>query len=244
LLRTVDCLVVPSGYLVEIFKKFDIDARAVPNVVDLTQFFYRQRDSFQPRLLCSRNLEPWYGIETVVQAFAEIKQAFPSVTLVILGSGSQEDKGRALMSELKLTGINMAWRISRTTIGRLYDEADILINGSLIDNMPVSIVEAFASGVVVATTDAGGIPHMVKHLETGMISGMGDLASARRQCDPAPARSAARASNRRQRAHQQSLRYRWDIVRERWLSVYRRPGPNGEMVDGRYPGNWPAGREF
>ncbi len=45
LLRAVDCLAVPSGYLVEIFTKFDIDAGAVPNVVDLTQFSYRQRDS-------------------------------------------------------------------------------------------------------------------------------------------------------------------------------------------------------
>jgi glycosyltransferase involved in cell wall biosynthesis len=241
LLRAVDFLAVPSGYLVEIFTKFDIDAGAVPNVVDLTQFSYRQRDSFQPRLLCSRNLEPWYGIETVVQAFAEIKQAFPSATLVILGSGSQENKVRALVSKLKLTGINMAGRVTRTAIGRLYDEADILINGSLIDNMPVSIVEAFASGVVVATTGAGGIPHMVKHLETGMISGVGDAQALaanviRLLREPLLARRIAA------NAHQQSLQYRWDVVREQWLRLYSRLWSNGEIVNGRHPSNSPVRR--
>ena len=42
-----------------------------------------------------------------------------------------------------------------------YDAADIYLNGSEIDNQPLSLLEAFACGLPVVTTDAGGIPDIV-----------------------------------------------------------------------------------
>src|SRR2546429_6888166 len=61
----------------------------------------------------------------------------------------------------------------------VYDAADVYLNAPDIDNMPGSILEAFASGLPVVTTDAGGIPYMVRDGENGLIVPRGDRKSTR-----------------------------------------------------------------
>ncbi len=52
---------------------------------------------------------------------------------------------------------------------KLYADSDIFLNASVVDNQPVSILEAFASGLPVISTPTGDIPSMVRHGETGVI---------------------------------------------------------------------------
>ena len=47
-------------------------------------------------------------------------------------------------------------------------QSDIFLNGSEIDNQPLSILEAFSCGLPVVTTDAGGIPDIVDDGRTGI----------------------------------------------------------------------------
>src|SRR5206468_1380513 len=79
-----------------------------------------------------------------------------------------------------------------------YDEADIYLNSPEIDNMPISIIEAFAAGLPVVTTDAGGIPFIVRHGDNGRMVACGDAAAmAAEACalltDPDGALAMARA---------------------------------------------------
>jgi glycosyltransferase involved in cell wall biosynthesis len=55
-----------------------------------------------------------------------------------------------------------------------YDAADLFLNGSNIDNTPLSILGAFAAGVRVATADAGGIPYVVTDAATGLVTSLED----------------------------------------------------------------------
>ena len=220
ILQAADAVAVPSPYLVDVFKEFHVTTQAIPNVVDLTLFPYRTRDPLRPLLLCSRNLEPCYGIDLVLQAFAEVQKAFPGARLCILGEGSQENAIRRLIAELELTGVEMPGRVSRENIGRIYDQADILINASRVDNMPVSILEAFASGLPVVTTDAGGIPYIVGHEQTGLLSPVEDW----KQLAANVIRLLQNSALVRQltaNAYQQASAYRWEAVREPWLRLYR-----------------------
>ena len=56
----------------------------------------------------------------------------------------------------------------------IYDSADIYLNSPDLDNFPNSIMESFAAGLPVVTTDAGGIPYLISQEVTGFLVGIGD----------------------------------------------------------------------
>ena len=59
----------------------------------------------------------------------------------------------------------------------LYDEHDVWLNGSDVDNMPTSILEAYACGLTVASINPGGIPYIVEDGRTGRLVKCGDAKS-------------------------------------------------------------------
>jgi glycosyltransferase involved in cell wall biosynthesis len=219
-LSRVDKIVVPSGYLVDVFREFGLSASAVPNIVDLSQFRYRERTPLRPHLVCTRGFSRYYSVDVVVRAFAEVKKEYPEAKLDLVGNGPLESEVRKLVVDLNLTGVNFAGVASRQEIGKYYDQADIFINASWLDNMPLSVIEAFAAGTPVVTTSPECMPYLVEHERTGLLSRVGDekaLASdvIRLLRDPALAASLAR------NAHEESRKYTWEAVREQWLNTYR-----------------------
>src|SRR3712207_8297083 len=50
-----DRIVVPSGFLVEVFARFGFAARAIYNFVDTSRFRFRERRPLAPRFLSNRD---------------------------------------------------------------------------------------------------------------------------------------------------------------------------------------------
>jgi glycosyltransferase involved in cell wall biosynthesis len=227
-LEESDRLIVPSGYLVEVLREFDLTAQAIPNIVDLSQFSYRVRRPLRPHLVCTRGFHPYYCIDVVVRAFAEVQKLVPEARLDLVGGGPVEQEIRTLVREMKLSGVNFVGVAGRGEIGRFYDQADIFINASYLDNMPVSVLEAFASGTPVVTTEPESMRYLVEHGRTGLLSPPGDVRALAHnviQLLQNPELAERLAAN----AHQEFRRYSWPIVREQWLGVYRR------MISGDVP---------
>jgi len=220
ILRRADKLVVPSPYLVDVFREFGLEARAVPNIVDLEQFSFRIREPLRPRLICTRGFHRYYSVDVVVRAFAEVKRIYPGATLCLAGAGPAEAHIRGLVRELAVEGVDFAGVASRQEIGRLYDGADIFINASWLDNMPISVLEAFACGTPVVTTSPEGIRYIVEHERTGLLSQPGN-AQALAHNVVRVLRDGELASRLASNAYEESKRYRWEVVREQWLEVYR-----------------------
>jgi len=220
LLAKADLLVVPSGYLVDVFREFGLNATAVPNIVDLSQFTFRLRGRLRPHLVCTRGFHPYYCADVVVRAFAEVQKAYPEARLDLVGNGPLERELRELVQELHLSNVEFTGVASRGEIGRFYDRADIFINASRLDNMPVSVLEAFASGTPVVSTAPEGMRYLVDHERTGLLSEPGDAQSLAKNVIRVlenPELTASLAHN----AHEESRRYRWEAVREQWLDIYR-----------------------
>ena len=219
-LSRVDKIVVPSGYLVDVFRECHLPASAVPNIVDLLQFHYRERTPLRPHLVCTRGFSTYYSVDVVVRAFAEIKKEYPKAHLDLVGGGPLEADIRKLVAELNLTGVNFTGVASRQEIGKYYDQADIFINASWLDNMPLSVIEAFAAGTPVVTTSPECMPYLVEHERTGLLSPVGDekaLAANVIRLLRDPALAARLAQN----AHDESRKYTWEAVREQWVNTYR-----------------------
>ncbi len=219
-LKNADCVVVPSAYLQGVLRNFQIQAQAIPNVIDLQRSSHSDCRPLDHFLLCTRNLEPRYGIDTVLRAFALIQKEFPDAQLCLAGTGPEESNLRRLIEELKLRHVELRGRVLHHEIVRLYQRSGLFVNASRSDNMPVSIMEAFASGMPVVSTNAGGIPFMVEHQQTGLLCDAEDWLSLaaniiRLLRDPA---LAARLSHN---AHRQSIDYTWRAVHDQWLNLYR-----------------------
>ncbi len=222
-LRLADTIIVQSNYLVEIFASFGLPTRAIFNHIETANFHVRERRPLRPVFLSNRNLEPFYNVGCVLRAFALVQQRFPDARLTVVGDGSQRAELERLAGELNLLQTEFTGLVAPDRMPELYDEADIYLNGSEVDNMPLSILESFAAGLPVVTTDAGGIPFLVHDGETGMIVHKGDYeamaARAIRLLEDDDL--AMKIANQ---AREEVNRYSWEAVRGQWLAAYQELG--------------------
>lgn len=220
-LRRADLNVVPSIFLHDVFCQFGISTEIIPDIVDVNRFAFRLRETFQPRILCTRNFEPLYNIPCTLRAFAIIQKAYPEASLTLVGSGTQWDALQRLTHSLTLRNVRFVGAVRPDDMWRHYAEADIYLQTPDIDNMPASVIEAFASGCVVVSTDAGGVPTILTDGVNGYMVPCGDYRAAAERAirvieDPETARRLAAA------ARESCERYRWVAVRSQWLSAYQR----------------------
>lgn len=222
-LKLADEIVVPSAYLRDVFAKFGYRARVIPNVVDLGVFDYRERRPLRPRLLSTRNLEKYYRVDVIIEAFARFQATCPEATLTVAGYGSEEPKLRALAAQLTNGGVRFLGKVTPEWMPKLYADSDIYLNASEVDNQPVSILEAFASGLPVISTPTGDIPSMVRHGETGLIvPPEAPHAMARAIADTL--HRPERALQMAEQAHDELDRFTWKAVRDEWQAVYTASG--------------------
>ena len=219
LLRVVDEIVVPSEYLRTIFTRHGYRARVIPNVVDLSRFRYRERGAPEPRLVSTRNLEPYYRVDNTLEAFALLRARYPEATLTLAGFGSGERQLRGLAASLGMGGIRFVGRVEPTAMPGVLDTADIFVNSSVVDNQPVSVLEAFASGLPVVSTGTGDIAAMVRDGETGLIVPPDDPTAIVKAVislldDP------ERAARIGRQAATEVEKYTWARVKALWASVY------------------------
>jgi L-malate glycosyltransferase len=212
--------VVPSRFLKDVFASFGIDATVIPNIVDLDRFRFRQRDPLRPRLLSTRNFEGLYNNSCTLRAFRRIQQARPDASLTLVGGGSEDARLRALVRELGLRNITFAGRVSPDAIAEFYASHDIYVQSPNIDNMPTSILEAYASGLPVVSTEAGGIPAILTHGIHGLLAPLDD---DNRLAAHVVALLDDRALVRRVTlaAREACESYTWSSVRDEWLRLYR-----------------------
>ena len=218
-LRLVDEIVVPSEYLRGVFARHGYRVRVIRNVVDTRHFRFRERVPLHPRLLSTRNLEPYYRVDNTLEAFALLKAQYPEATLTVAGYGNEDVRLRRLAASLGASGIRFVGRVEPMAMADLYDQADVFVNSSVVDNQPVSVLEAFAAGLPVVSTGAGDIAAMVRDGETGLLVPPGDPAAMAKAVaglldNPDRAHGIAR------RARQEVEEYTWPRVRDAWAAVY------------------------
>ena len=219
-LRLADEIVVPSRYLQDVFARYGYRARVVRNVVDVVRFAYRERTRLRPRLLSVRNLERLYRIDTVIEAFALLKERYPDATLTVAGYGSEEPRLRALVASLGVDGVSFLGRVEPSTVPELYAGADIFLNAAEVDNQPVSVLQAFAAGLPVVTTGTGDIAAMTCHGEAGLLVPAANP-SAMAHAVTALLENPHRALELARRAKAEVERYTWPSISSEWAAVYR-----------------------
>jgi glycosyltransferase involved in cell wall biosynthesis len=221
-LRLADDIVVCSEFQRAVFQRHGHGTRVIPNVVDLDRFAFRDRDPLAPRFICTRNLERHYGVDVVLEAFAWIRARHPGATLVMAGDGSQMAALQARAARLGTKGARFVGAVPPAGMPGWLARSDVYLNASVVDNQPVSIIEAMASGLPVVSTPVGGIPEMIEDGRSGRLVPVDDpRAMADAALDLLARPTYARALAREARAR--AARHAWDAVHPAWEEVYGLP---------------------
>lgn len=221
-LQRAGALIVPSAFLMRVFREFDIEAEIVPNIVDLERFSPAPAPPRSPVLLVARNLEPLYDIGTALRALAIVRGTRRDAHLVVAGSGPDRAALETLAAQLGVAdGVEFTGRLDPESVAHRYRAATVAVNPSLADNMPNSLLEAMACGVPIVSTDVGGVPDLVAHEKTAILVPPGD-ASAMAQAILRVLDDAVLAQRLRGAGIAAAHAYTWDAVRPRLFAVYAR----------------------
>lgn len=220
-LRRATVLVFPSGFLRDVFREHGLPGEVVYNVVDTERFSFRPRNPLRPVLLSCRLLEELYAVENTILAYEQVRQRYPEARLIVIGDGDRRRSLEALVRERSIEGVEFHGAVPHSEVPRWFDRADILVNSSRADNMPHSLIEAFAAGLPVVTTPAGGIPYIVEDGRNGVfvpVDDPGAMAAAVVELLERPEKAARLIDAGRRDCAE---KYSWPAARRAWLTLYR-----------------------
>jgi glycosyltransferase involved in cell wall biosynthesis len=199
--------------------------RVIPNGVDAARFRpdaarrQRTRDSLglgnEFVWLAVGRLMWKKGYGPLLHAFAGLDQGI----LLVAGTGPQEAELRQLASEL---GADVRFLGQRSDIADLMSASDAFVQASLVEGLPVSLLEAASSGLACVATDAGGTAEIIRQGHTGYVVPLGNaeaLAAAMSRLMALPAgerRALGLAAREHVVAH-----FEAGIVLSHWEDLYR-----------------------
>ena len=180
-----DGLTAVSRYLqVETWNAFGCTAcriEVIPNFIDpdvyersrYAETIAGQFDGTRRVLMHISNFRPVKRVRDIVQIFARVNEEVPSV-LVMVGDGPDRVVAEAEAERLGVQGhVQFLGKID--AVAPLLAGADLFLLPSDRESFGLSALEALASGVPVIGTQAGGLPEVVRHGETGVLCQVGDV---------------------------------------------------------------------
>ena len=168
-LTRTDQNIVLSGFLARIFDTHRIPYTIIPNIIELDGSRYRERTVLKPDFICTRAHEELYNIPCILRAFKRIQTELPEATLSLVGDGSQHNTLVELAKGMGLQNVTFTGRVDNSEIYTYLDRADILLSAPKADNMPVSLLEAMNAGLLVISSNVGGVPYMIADGVTGLL---------------------------------------------------------------------------
>lgn len=173
LLQT-DTNIVLSGFLGRVFDEYCIPYIVIPNIIEVDSSFFRERKVFGPNFICIRSHEPIYDLPCILRAFHSFQKHVPDASLVLVGDGSQNEALKRQSEALRLRRVIFTGRVDNNQIYKYLDKADIMLSSPIVDNMPVSLLEAMNAGLLIVSSDVGGVPYMIENGKTGLLFPSGD----------------------------------------------------------------------
>lgn len=173
LLNSAAAVTTPSRYLLEHMKVYRPDIRLIPNAIDLSRYRFRLRQHAQPRLIWLRAFHSIYNPTLAPRMLAQLVSDFPDIHLIMVGpdkgDGSLQETQR-VVGKLGLNSyITFVGGVSKASVPEWLDKGDIFINTTNVDNTPISVLEAMASGLCVVSTNVSGIPYLLEHEKDALL---------------------------------------------------------------------------
>ncbi len=169
--RSMDYIIVPSQYLKQMVMGWGIDADRIQVIYNalpphaqlskLTQAAARAQLglSDQPLLLTAARLNPWKGVDHLIQALSHV----PDVHLLVAGDGPESAKLQQQVDQLKVADrVAFLGYVPREKLAVYMQAADYFALYSGYEGLSHSLLESLRAGTPVIASDKGGNPEVVK----------------------------------------------------------------------------------
>lgn len=230
-----DLIVAPSPFLAEAFRPWGYDVRVIPNLLPFTPPAAPERRAARPALFWMRTFHEHYDPLSAVEALRLVADTHPGATLTMGGAdhgllGAVQERARALGVADRIT---FPGYLDAAGKADAFARHDLFVNTNLVDNTPVSVLEAAASGLVPVATRVGGIPALLTDGTDSVLVPPSDpeaMAAAICGLLDDPERFAELSAGARRLARASS----WPAVHERWVEELRIlvPGASFPVLDG------------
>lgn len=133
--------------------------RVIYNGIDPDRFVPSDRQGGQPLVVSIARIDPLKDIETFLRMAVLVQQTNAGVRFAIYGAVADGDyfsRCLALRSELGLTD-SVAFGLESDNVVAMYQTADVVVQTSVSEAFPYSILEAMSCGKAVVATDVGGV---------------------------------------------------------------------------------------
>lgn len=218
-LTRTDANIVLSGFLAKIFDKHKLPYTIIPNIIELDETQYRLRETLKPNFICTRAHEELYNIPCILRAFQKVLTELPEASLTLVGDGSQHEALAEMAKEMGLANVTFTGRVDNTEIYTYLDQADIFLSTPMVDNMPVSVLEAMNTGLLVISSRVGGVPYMIKNGANGLLFDSNDSDKlAELMLWSVENQTIAKAII--QQGHIEVKKYRWESIKDKLYDTY------------------------
>ena len=151
--------------------------------IDISRFrsgtksnFFREKYGLSPETLVIGNtsaLSDHKDYPTFLKVAEYLRDKQIKVAFFVIGTGELKDEVKQLIAKAKL-GDQVIMTGFLDNPAEVLPGLDIFLMTSKTEGLGTSILDAFAAGVPVVATRAGGIPEMVIHEQTGLLAAIGD----------------------------------------------------------------------
>ena len=158
-----------------------------------------------PILVAAGRVERGKGFHLAIDSLAALREFEPAPHLVICGAGSAVGWLRERAAAAGVSHrVHFAGFVEPPLLARTFQGADALLMPSMAhEALPLTLLQALATGLPAIASDVGGIPTAVQHGENGLLLPLGDveaLASAVRALLADPERRQQMSAGARPRA--------------------------------------------
>jgi len=216
-------VISPSEYLNVAFAKAEYhNITTIPNSIAIDEYPFQLREQITLKLLWVRSFASIYNPQMAIEVFAKLKSDYPEAQLTMVGpekDGSLEECKK--FAEKLQVDVNFTGKLSKADWVALSQSHHVFLNTTNFDNLPVSIIEAMALGFPIISTNAGGLPFLIKDGENGVLIDSNDVDAAvtaiKNLCNDSE--FVVKLS---QNARKTALNYNWLQVKRLWDEVLKR----------------------
>jgi glycosyltransferase involved in cell wall biosynthesis len=224
LLQSASVVTSPSPYLQRALEEYRPDIRVIPNGLCSASYPARHLMSARPRLVWVRAFHTIYNPLLAVEVVRLLSADFPDIELLMVGADRGDGSREQTLQRVSVLSLKRRVRIlgpvPKDQVPQMMEQGDIFLNTTNVDNTPVTVVEAMASGLCVVSTNAGGIPYLLADRRNGLLVPCGDaqaMATAVREVLLDPALAARLSRN----ALRDAKTFAWDRVLPQWEGILR-----------------------